>query len=171
MHRRTLAIADQLMHNIEAIGRSTSAVLQLTCLKQWQGRSEAPCPTRVTLVDLLRPDDRGIHTEDHAFPAARSLTPSLGQQQCQYEQQYQLQVLTGCSQRALLSHCGITRAIPLHQQQRWYSSGIAPAALQRLAGIKARHDELCRQLSGEPCSSERQSSEVKQRSVAWHAAY
>ena len=95
-------------------------------------------------------------TPAHGHAAARSLTPSHGQQQRQQAQHGLSQTLTGCLQDALHSHPGKARALPLrqHQQQqqqqlREYSSGLAPAALQRLAGIKARHDELCRQLSGE----------------------
>ena len=159
MQRRALAIADQLLSALDTCARTQFAVPQLTCLRQWPGRLEGCIFTPVHLSERCMLD---IHTLAHgqqSRAAARSLTPSRGQQQRQQEQHGLSQALTVCLQKALHSHPGKARALPLQQhlqqQPREYSSSLAPAALQRLAGIKARHDDLCKQLSGEACLSSR----------------
>ena len=150
MHRRAIAIADQLMQTIEAAGRTMPTVPQLTCSKHWPGRLETCCPRPAHVLDMLPLDDRGTSPKADILLAARKLTLSLGQQPRQHDHYVLSPLVKQCSQHSLLSHCGLASAGPLVQQQkRGYSSSIAPAAMQRLAGIKARHDELCKQLSGD----------------------
>ena len=141
-----MAIADQLLQTVGASARTQCAVPQLTCLRQWSGRLEG-CLSEPE--NLLEACVSGNQAQVHGIVAACSLPPSRERRQRQQEHSGLSQALSGHLKTASHSHA---RALPLRQQQqqhRSYSCGLAPAALQRLAGIKARHDELCKQLSGE----------------------